>query len=252
MRFIQLTSLVGLVAGGALAQLIPGGETAEDATKQISTLLHDEKTAFIGSLASVKPAEGKSSPEPAVGIEYFAPCFDENTVKEFDGARPGDLLFLAEPMYVGYLRHADSSSETWKYVVSTNPNKVIPDKTVAFTVGSNPDPAVVDPRHSVETRNGGQRWDPKRPAWRRGFMSKPRVVFHGDIALVDGSKAAMKKLAKCFTDYHSDAKAWLPGSGPHSAVWVRLSPSDVYFVGGFGDEHYIGHVKNELYRSTFE
>ncbi|EJT50919.1 hypothetical protein A1Q1_07892 [Trichosporon asahii var. asahii CBS 2479] len=45
-----------------------------------------------------------------------------------------------------------------------------------------------------------------------------------------------KRLEECFTQYHPDAKWWLPGDpkGAHVARWARLDIQDIYYIGGFG------------------
>lgn len=44
------------------------------------------------------------------------------------------------------------------------------------------------------------------------------------------------RLEACFTQYHPDAKWWLPGDpkGAHVARWARLDIQDIYYIGGFG------------------
>lgn len=57
-------------------------------------------------------------------------------------------------------------------------------------------------------------------------------------------------IAKCFTKYHPDAKAWLPGNSIHESYWVRLVVEDVYWIGGFGDRAYIGWIPAEEWRNV--
>ena len=58
-------------------------------------------------------------------------------------------------------------------------------------------------------------------------------------------------LSNCFVKHHPDAEAWKPGASesPHTAFWVRFSPHEIHYVGGFGDEHFIGAVDMQQYRS---
>jgi hypothetical protein len=46
-----------------------------------------------------------------------------------------------------------------------------------------------------------------------------------------------RSLGRCYTQYHPDAKGWLPGAddSPHYSVWARLDVHDAYYVGGFGE-----------------
>lgn len=54
----------------------------------------------------------------------------------------------------------------------------------------------------------------------------------------------------CYLERHRDAEWWLPDDpdAPHTAYWARFDPHSVYFVGGFGDKHYIGAIPLHLYQ----
>lgn len=58
------------------------------------------------------------------------------------------------------------------------------------------------------------------------------------------------RLASCYTSYHPDAAAWLPDAddSPHKSTWATFDVEGVYYVGGFGDEHYIGEIPVEKLR----
>jgi len=59
-------------------------------------------------------------------------------------------------------------------------------------------------------------------------------------------------MAACYLQRHPDARNWLPKSKhqPHIAYWARFDPHTIYFVGGFGDEHYIGYIPLQLYQDA--
>lgn len=65
------------------------------------------------------------------------------------------------------------------------------------------------------------------------------------------------RLAECYKSYHPDT-FWFPpaegkGNGhPFDSVWARFDPVDIYYVGGFGDTHYIGHIPVEMYDKARE
>jgi len=61
-----------------------------------------------------------------------------------------------------------------------------------------------------------------------------------------------RQMSSCFLARHPDAKWWVPGrkGAPHVAWWARFDPDAVYYVGGFGDEHYIGRIPVDLYRNA--
>lgn len=226
---------IGLVLGvaqrgygaGAHAQ----GILTQAAAQQLHTLLLDETHFFVGSLGTASVEHGV--PQAVVGAEYYAPCFDADMAKRVNGAREGDLLFLALPV-----------SQAWRSALA-------PNATVTYAVASSPDPHVVDLRHAQHSPSGRQVWDAERPHWRRGLASKRRSVLYGKVKRVEASEDTTKALHKCFVAHHPDAAYWTPGSdaSPHTALWVRFQPERIYYVGGFGDEHYIGWIDPALYRA---
>jgi len=56
----------------------------------------------------------------------------------------------------------------------------------------------------------------------------------------------------CYLGRHPDASRWLPNDedAAHIAYWARFDPHSIYFVGGFGDEHYIGYIPLEIYQNA--
>lgn len=115
---------------------------------------------------------------------------------------------------------------------------------------SNPDPEVVDVRHSHETAAGRLVWNDGRPVWRKGMYAKARVTMQGTMHHL--GQRISPKLEACFFQYHADAKAWAPNSklSPHMASWVRFSPKKIHYVGGFGDEHHVGDIGVKDYREA--
>lgn len=59
-------------------------------------------------------------------------------------------------------------------------------------------------------------------------------------------------VSQCFTQYHPDAKWWLPGNRIHTSRWARLVVTGIYWVGGFGDRAYIGWIPVEEWNSVTE
>ncbi|PKI84826.1 hypothetical protein MVES_000877 [Malassezia vespertilionis] len=165
-----------------------------------------------------------------VGAEYYAPCFTPDMLDQVSNARPGDLLFLALPV-----------SENWRSLVDTN-------KTASVFVGPNPDPHVVDVRHSDRSISGRVHWAKDRPVFRKGMASKARSALYGKMVSLPTTAPYLDALHACFVQHHPDAEAWVPGSrkSPHVAQWVRFTPHRIYYVGGFGDEHYIGDLDMDI------
>ncbi|WVW84983.1 hypothetical protein I302_107019 [Kwoniella bestiolae CBS 10118] len=87
----------------------------------------------------------------------------------------------------------------------------------------------------------------------RSPMSRGRVALMGNVTtLRDISTSQAEKLSKCYTSYHPDSKYWLPGNedSPHTSYWARLDIDRIYYVGGFGDVHYIGPIPVDLYAKS--
>lgn len=57
-------------------------------------------------------------------------------------------------------------------------------------------------------------------------------------------------LRSCFVDAHPDARYWLPGNRIHSAEFVRVVVTQVYWIGGFGDRAYIGWIPVDEWRNV--
>ncbi|PWN51150.1 hypothetical protein IE53DRAFT_386508 [Violaceomyces palustris] len=200
-------------------------ETAEQAARQARSLLKDPTVFGVGTLSTVYPDR---HPDESLrgsimsGPEYFAPCFPEN----------GDLLFLGLTV-----------SQNWRNVRQSDHHNA------TFSVGSNADPGVVDPRHSARTRvafsSSPDHWDPHRPSWRKGMPSKGRVTLMGHFEELE--EQAWQSAEKCFFSHHPDARHWgRPGpDSPHTPFWTRFVIDKVYWIGGFGDEHFIGWLSLE-------
>lgn len=199
------------------------------AARDVRTLLDDDTTFYVASLASVAAAD---APIAQIGAEYFAPCFTPAWDGWEEAGSEGDLLFLALPV-----------SPNWRTALA-------PNATATVLVHANPDPRVVDMRHSTTSSAGRVHWESGRPLWRKGMPSKGRTSMTGQMHVIEAPAASTAALAKCFTHYHPDAAAWMPGSraSPHVARWARFTPEHIYYVGGFGDEHYIGTVPLGIYR----
>ncbi|KAI0035471.1 pyridoxamine 5'-phosphate oxidase-domain-containing protein, partial [Vararia minispora EC-137] len=82
--------------------------------------------------------------------------------------------------------------------------------------------------------------------------SQPRVSLIGNVTILGQDDPSLDPLKECYLAQHPDARAWLPGDdeGAHKAYWARFDPHSIYFVGGFGDEHYIGYIPTDKYQSA--
>ncbi|PVF97738.1 hypothetical protein CPB86DRAFT_413028 [Serendipita vermifera] len=88
---------------------------------------------------------------------------------------------------------------------------------------------------------------PARAASARvSLMGNVTVLYDTDI---EGEEIG--KLEKCFLARHPDARWWIPGKKPaHTAYWARFDPRTIYYVGGFGSEHYIGYIPLRTYQEA--
>ncbi|WFD34644.1 hypothetical protein MCUN1_001485 [Malassezia cuniculi] len=217
---ILINSMFPILVCLALALCAFARETQHDAAQQLRGILSDHTNHYIGTLAAVAP----NATHAAVGAEYYAPCLADD--------HPGDLLMLALPV-----------SAVWRNVL----DKPV---TASLMVTSSADERDVDLRHSVREPSGREVWEPERPMWRRGFASKGRAALYGSVHRFNASDSQ----TRCFVRHHPDAGAWTPGApeSPHTAVWVRFHPESIYYVGGFGDEHYIGMIDQNVYEAAWK
>lgn len=85
-------------------------------------------------------------------------------------------------------------------------------------------------------------------------MSSPRGYLLGQLKKLELSPADERKLAKHFVHKHPDARHWLPnddGTHVHDTLWLEFDVKNVYFVGGFGSDSYIGYISGENYHEKF-
>ncbi|THH07503.1 hypothetical protein EW145_g3341 [Phellinidium pouzarii] len=82
--------------------------------------------------------------------------------------------------------------------------------------------------------------------------SRARVALMGNVTFLTSQFAIDSGIRDCYLEHHPDAKWWLPDDpdAPHLAYWARFDPFGVYFVGGFGDKHYIGDIPLNLYQGA--
>ncbi|QRW24240.1 pyridoxamine 5'-phosphate oxidase family protein [Rhizoctonia solani] len=98
-------------------------------------------------------------------------------------------------------------------------------------------------------------WQAK--AAERGPAATARVALMGNVTVFYGvtgegdteADLEARQMSECFLAKHPDAKWWVPGrpGAPHVAWWARFDPQAVFYVGGFGNEHYIGAELTTLY-----
>ncbi|PCH43767.1 hypothetical protein WOLCODRAFT_75371, partial [Wolfiporia cocos MD-104 SS10] len=83
--------------------------------------------------------------------------------------------------------------------------------------------------------------------------SRARVALIGNVTIFEDIRSApnVDTIQQCYLRRHPDARRWLPGPRePHIAYWARFDPHTVYYVGGFGSEHYIGYIPLDMYQAV--
>ncbi|CAI2169647.1 18759_t:CDS:10 [Funneliformis geosporum] len=78
-------------------------------------------------------------------------------------------------------------------------------------------------------------------------VAEPRINLFGHLERVPDDEVADAQ--KCFLAKHPRARFWIPGVG-HEFYFYRFIVHNIYFVGGFGNKHYIGYINNELYHKV--
>ncbi|KII92899.1 hypothetical protein PLICRDRAFT_37701 [Plicaturopsis crispa FD-325 SS-3] len=79
--------------------------------------------------------------------------------------------------------------------------------------------------------------------------SHARVALMGNVTIFHDGFVVPE--AACYVEKHPDSRRWVPGDdAPHIAYWARFDPHSIYYVGGFGDEHYIGYIPLDLYQQA--
>ncbi|KAG9003924.1 hypothetical protein FRB94_002769 [Tulasnella sp. JGI-2019a] len=83
------------------------------------------------------------------------------------------------------------------------------------------------------------------------LATKPRVALVGNVTVFSSHYEGGEALKECYKQSHPDAW-WVPGNkaGVHDAVWARFDPHTIYFVGGFGGMHYIGHIPLDIFQNA--
>lgn len=90
---------------------------------------------------------------------------------------------------------------------------------------------------------------PSRDPYKFSPANLPRFSLFGHLETIPARTVKDESIARCFTQKHADAKAWLPGNSIHESYWVRLTVEAVYWIGGFGDRAYIGWIPVDEWRN---
>ncbi|CCM01477.1 uncharacterized protein FIBRA_03531 [Fibroporia radiculosa] len=83
--------------------------------------------------------------------------------------------------------------------------------------------------------------------------SRARVALLGNVTIFENLETVpdVDVMRSCYVAKHPDARRWVPGPRePHVAYWARFDPHTVYYVGGFGSEHFIGYIPLNIYQKS--
>lgn len=223
--FITVATLLAFCSLGGHAW-----ETKEQALSQAVELVNDPAHFGVSTLSTIYPADhpvGDLAGTIISGPEYFAPC----------EAETGTLLYLGLTV-----------SQTWRNVLNSET------KNATVSIVSNTNPAVPDPRHA--SKRHPEHWQKDRPSWRRGMPSKGRITLFGhfDVLNVTHHPEVADKALKCYLERHPDASHWAPNAteSPHVPFWATFNVHKVYWIGGFGDEHFIGWFSSEEWNTAWK
>ncbi|EST04966.2 FMN-binding split barrel [Kalmanozyma brasiliensis GHG001] len=204
-------------------------ETKDQALSQAVKLVSGSENFGVSALSTTYPFDhpiADLAGHVITGPEYFAPC-----------AATGSLLYLGLTI-----------SQTWRNVLNSKT------KNATASIVSDIDPAVPDPRHT--SKHHPDQWQGHRPSWRRGMPSKARVTLFGHFDVLNGTQYPhlADKALRCYLDHHPDASHWAPNAteSPHIPFWATFNVDKVYWVGGFGDEHYIGWFTGEEWNAVWK
>lgn len=200
------------------------------ALTQAVKLVQDPGHFGVSTLSTTYPSDhpvADLARHVITGPEYFAPC----------GGDTGSLLYLGLTI-----------SQTWRNVLNSK------SKTATASIVSNTDPAVPDPRHT--SKHDSDQWQRHRPSWRRGMPSKARMTLFGHFDVLNSTQRPdlAERALGCYLGYHPDASHWAPNAteSPHIPFWATFNVDKVYWVGGFGDEHYIGWFTGEEWNAAWK
>ncbi|KAF8606186.1 hypothetical protein BDV93DRAFT_521035 [Ceratobasidium sp. AG-I] len=245
---------------GVLSALVGaawGWETVQDAARLSRELV---KREAIATLATVYPADfrdGALANLPFALMEYYADCHGN-----------GSLSYLFFPISQNARNIASAPGKTASFTVRARESDGLVG-SFAPAVGSAETDSDVDVGPGVDqmpltkAQGGWWRWGKdllRSRQMARGPAASARVALMGRVKVMYGVTGEgdsdvdreARQMSSCFLARHPDAKWWVPGrkGAPHVAWWARFDPEAVYYVGGFGDEHYIGRIPVDLYRNA--
>ncbi|KAJ1305745.1 hypothetical protein OPQ81_010477 [Rhizoctonia solani] len=265
MRVLTLGILCSVIGAGF------GWETVEDAARLSRDLVKRESVA---TLATVYPSDyhvAGLAGHPFALMEYYASCH-----------KNGSLSFLFFPISQNARNVAKAPGNTASFTirVGESPNGFEPDVggymdmdrgsmiggDNQVPLGGGSDRVLVNSKNRITAgwRGWGKSmfggWQAKSAIAERGPAATARVALMGNVTVLYGvtgegdteADREAHQMSDCFLARHPDAKWWVPGhpGAPHVAWWARFDPQAVYYVGGFGSEHYIGWIPVELYRNS--
>ena len=239
------TSRESAVLGRRILALTPLGTLA-------TVFPHDENSNGDGQGGG--DAEANENRPPGLGgvpiglMDYFADCEEGGNptllaidiATQFRNVAAGSNISLAvrwAPPYPPSKRISDADAST-----------TAPPSSASGSAPHSRSSVLHDPLGHLVHRADNGSGDGDRPEpIPYSAANLPRFSLVGYLEdITEGTDA----LSKCFVATHPDAKYWLPGNPIHKAHFTRLVPTQIYWVGGFGDRAYIGWISIEEWRNV--
>lgn len=167
----------------------------------------------------------------------------QNLTKEFAAEVARSILNRGDMLYVSTEKQDGTPVSMPEYYVSsdmcdgisTNGNPIL----VLMNISSTLKNIEANGRLSMTIQGRRPHYPP---------MESPRANLFGTLKEIETTDA----LKECYSLKHPDSVPWLPGgdSVVHDGSFYEFEVDEVYYIGGFGDQAYIGTIDGELYHSS--
>ncbi|KAF4598236.1 hypothetical protein EYR38_006632 [Pleurotus pulmonarius] len=199
-----------------MSEDIAESEEEQSDDSAIARRLVDNSTSSIGVMATVFPLDHSSSPGASLMMDSWKELWNS--------------LWSAQPFAMQ------------EYYASCHTNGSL---TLLFLPISRHSQNILHSNHHAASLSVSS----ALPAAR-----SPRVSLIGNVTVYTNTTLVPNRNAiqSCYLARHPDARWWLPedDDAAHIAYWARFDPESVYFVGGFGDKHFIGYIPLEIYQGA--
>ena len=221
---LELLAVVGVLFFVALVDANLHEHTEDEAAVKARALVASEGVGFIGSVMS-SPPNAYDNGYAYASMDYFVDqCVDES----LQSSNGSPLLLLS--------------------TLEVATQNILKNNRISLAIRS---------KSGASHNDGSERWN-KATDEERAYAEK-LVRLAGPAALTSrmtllGTISGLNTLeendvaTKCFLARHPDAKMWIKFA---DFSFYRLDVEHIYWVGGFGDSHYIGWIdRNKYYNAS--